>query len=173
VGASAPERPRVDHPVDRPELYAPKGVQVTGTNGRQLDHFYRSPSHENRVLDDGRGSVGPVWPPREAEASGGSAGPRVEPHSSLVKYSPGRLYRPAGAFVGGHTRRVTPVPIPNTVVKPAGPMILLQRESRSPPALNGSPRDRKVSGASCLCGRSGGLAVSHVCRGAHSWRARV
>ena len=39
-------------------------------------------------------------------------------------------------FVGGHIRRVTPVPIPNTVVKPAEPMILRQRESRSLPALN-------------------------------------
>ena len=45
-----------------------------------------------------------------------------------------------GTFVGGYTRRVTPVPIPNTVVKPAGPMILLQRESRSLPALfKGTP----------------------------------
>ena len=36
------ERPRVDHPVDRPELYEPRGSQATGTNGQQLDHFYRS-----------------------------------------------------------------------------------------------------------------------------------
>ena len=43
-------------------------------------------------------------------------------------------------FVGGYIRRVTPVPIPNTVVKPAEPMILLQRESRSLPALNTEPR---------------------------------
>ena len=35
------ERPRVDHPVDRPELYEPKRSQVTGTNGRSLDRFYR------------------------------------------------------------------------------------------------------------------------------------
>ena len=35
------ERPRVDHPVDRPELYGPRGLEVTGTNGRQLGHFYR------------------------------------------------------------------------------------------------------------------------------------
>ena len=54
-----------------------------------------------------------------------------------------RLRRPEtcdGVFVGGYTRRVTPVPIPNTVVKPAGPMILLQRESRSLPAFSyGTP----------------------------------
>jgi hypothetical protein len=41
-----PERPRVDHPVDRPELYEPRGSQVTGTNGRLLDHFYRSSLQE-------------------------------------------------------------------------------------------------------------------------------
>jgi hypothetical protein len=41
MGASAPERPRVDHPVDRPELYGLKGLEVTGTNGRSLDRFYR------------------------------------------------------------------------------------------------------------------------------------
>jgi hypothetical protein len=39
------------------------------------------------------------------------------------------------AFAGGYTRGATPVPIPNTVVKPAGPMILRQRESRSLPAI--------------------------------------
>src|SRR5215218_10365091 len=57
---------------------------------------------------------------------------------------------PVSGFVGGYIRRVTPVPIPNTVVKPAEPMILRQRESRSLPALNRSPRDRKVSGASFI-----------------------
>jgi ATP-dependent Lon protease len=35
------ERPRVDHSVDRPELYEPKRSEVTGTNGRSLDRFYR------------------------------------------------------------------------------------------------------------------------------------
>src|SRR5450432_1043853 len=44
-----------------------------------------------------------------------------------------------GVFVGGNIGRVTPVPIPNTVVKPAEPMILLPRESRSLPALNKNP----------------------------------
>src|SRR5215213_5687852 len=50
---------------------------------------------------------------------------------------------PPAALAGGHTRGETPVPIPNTAVKPAGPMILPQRESRSPPALNKSPRPLK------------------------------
>src|SRR5688500_11252769 len=43
------------------------------------------------------------------------------------------------AFVGAHARGVTPVPIPNTAVKPAGPMILRQRESRSVPAISLEP----------------------------------
>ena len=38
------------------------------------------------------------------------------------------------AFVGGYTVGETPVPIPNTIVKPDEPMILLPRESRSLPA---------------------------------------
>src|SRR5947207_1131953 len=46
------------------------------------------------------------------------------------------LKRRRQPLAGGYTRGATPVPIPNTAVKPAGPMILLQRESRSPPALN-------------------------------------
>ena len=60
---------------------------------------------------------------------------RDEPHHSF-EIQPRRAETSAGAFVGGYTRRVTPVPIPNTVVKPAGPMILLQRESRSLPAFS-------------------------------------
>ena len=41
-----PERPQVDHLVDRPELYGVRALQVTGTNGRLLDHFYRSSSSQ-------------------------------------------------------------------------------------------------------------------------------
>ena len=50
-------------------------------------------------------------------------------------------------FVGGDIRRVTPVPIPNTVVKPAEPMILRQRESRSLPAFIMKPRSTQWIGA--------------------------
>src|SRR4051794_16432017 len=81
--------------------------------------------------------------------------PDVRVASSQMNYSRDSLAKsqlgrpsPAGrAFVGGFIRRVTPVPIPNTVVKPAEPMILLQRESRSLPALNKSPGLRKKIGA--------------------------
>ena len=52
----------------------------------------------------------------------------------------------AGEFVGAYTHRATPVPIPNTAVKPVGPMILLQRESRSVPAINQKPLGRKTEG---------------------------
>ena len=53
----------------------------------------------------------------------------------------------AGEFVGAHTHRDTPVPIPNTAVKPVGPMILLQRESRSVPALNKNPSIERSRGS--------------------------
>ena len=46
---------------------------------------------------------------------------------------PAGLNPPAGRLPGDHTRGATPVPIPNTAVKPAGPMIVRQRESRSSP----------------------------------------
>src|SRR5687768_18100476 len=68
---------------------------------------------------------------------------------SLVQYQSRRSEMAGGTFVGGYTRRVTPVPIPNTVVKPAGPMILLQRESRSLPALYKDPRSQKDRGFFC------------------------
>ena len=45
MAPSGAERPRVDHPVDRPELYGLRGLEVTGTNGRSLDRFYRRPSN--------------------------------------------------------------------------------------------------------------------------------
>src|SRR5215475_4779206 len=67
-----------------------------------------------------------------------------EPHDS--QSNPGWLETAPEGFVGGYTRRVIPVPIPNTVVKPAGPMILLQRESRSLPALNRTPVFARRSG---------------------------
>src|SRR3954469_21054119 len=58
-------------------------------------------------------------------------------------------------FVGAHTHRDTPVPIPNTAVKPVGPMILLQRESRSVPALKRTPRSALGRGVLCCCKRLG------------------
>ena len=61
---------------------------------------------------------------------------RGENLTFTFEFSPGWATSSTGAFVGGHIGRVIPVPIPNTVVKPAKPMILLQRESRSLPAIN-------------------------------------
>src|SRR6476469_7532129 len=66
--------------------------------------------------------------------------------NSLAKSQLGRPSPAGRAFVGGYIRRVTPVPIPNTVVKPAEPMILRQRESRSLPALNKNPDHSTVVG---------------------------
>jgi hypothetical protein len=47
---------------------------------------------------------------------------------------------PRSGFAGGYIVGATPVPIPNTAVKPDKPMILPQRESRSPPAFYTEPR---------------------------------
>ena len=44
--------------------------------------------------------------------------------------------QPPGSLAGGYIVGATPVPIPNTAVKPDKPMILPQRESRSPPAFS-------------------------------------
>ena len=63
----------------------------------------------------------------------------AEPHQSLSKFNLRRPETGDAGIVGGYIRRVTPVPIPNTVVKPAEPMILLQRESRSLPAFKLKP----------------------------------
>src|SRR5687767_6614804 len=134
------ERPRVDHSVDRPELYGVRALQVTGTNGRTLDHFYRSPFNRWSVAKWVR------YPRRLFDDQD-----RTNLDQTL-ETQPGRLETADRVFVGGYARRVTPVPIPNTVVKPAGPMILLQRESRSLPALYKDPRVRKDPGV-LFCAR--------------------
>lgn len=55
---------------------------------------------------------------------------RVSTHTEI---RPAGLNPPAGRIPGDHTCGATPVPIPNTAVKPAGPMIVQSRESRSSP----------------------------------------
>ena len=71
----------------------------------------------------------------------------------------------AWVFVGAFTVRVTPVPIPNTAVKPHGPMILLQRESRSAPAINQKPRVPQNPGLFLLRQRCGGERTWAFSRG--------
>ncbi len=138
----APERPRVDHPVDRPELYGPRGLQVTGTNGRSLDHFYRSTSACHR---DSK-------PRQHADSKKVlDLNNRGQPQLFSCNLQFRRPLPGAGTFVGGYIGRVTPVPIPNTVVKPAEPMILLLRESRSLPALNKNPGPFNKDRGSFFC----------------------
>ena len=43
---------------------------------------------------------------------------------TVTQPNPGGPHRPPGVLAGGHARGAPPVPIPNTVVKPARPMIL-------------------------------------------------
>jgi hypothetical protein len=73
-------------------------------------------------------SIGALPPPRE----------RRPQHSSA-----GRIPRPATRLPGGHRSRVTPVPIPNTEVKPAtadGTASAGVWESRSLPGVNARAR---------------------------------
>jgi hypothetical protein len=69
--ASARERPRVDHPVDRPELYGARALQVTGTNGQQKVGISSS-----RIIPGDRGKIGPGWLVRSLENSAAQAGDR-------------------------------------------------------------------------------------------------
>ena len=116
----------------------------------------RAHTQQKRVFDDqrrGRSLRKLVRrPARGREAAGSALNPLRANLTDSLDSTPGpaarehRRPRPR-PFVGGHIRRDTPVPIPNTVVKPAEPMILPQRESRSPPALNmQSPGAPKVPG---------------------------
>jgi hypothetical protein len=52
--------------------------------------------------------------------------------------------KPLRGLVGDHSGGATPDPIPNSAVKPAAPMILPQRESRSSPTYG--PRQPKADG---------------------------
>jgi hypothetical protein len=97
-----------DHHVDRPEVYARQRVQLTGTNRPR------------------------AWIPRTLvfamEFSRG--------HPSRAGRSLTRARAPATTDFGGYRDRVTPVPIPNTEVKPAsadGTWVDSPWESRTPP----------------------------------------
>ena len=84
-------------------------------------------------------------PPRASQTLAENWSEPIEPRFTDKEHNPPGPNPARRVFVGGYTGRVTPVPIPNTVVKPAGPMILLQRESRSLPALY-EPPGRKARG---------------------------
>src|SRR4051794_40244158 len=77
----------------------------------------------------------------------GASNPTPYPTNLTHHSTTGRRYpnRVPPVIAGGHARGATPVPIPNTAVKTAGPMILRPRESRSPPALNEKPPRRLIS----------------------------
>src|SRR5207253_8468208 len=92
---------------------------------RLLDRFYRLPSNDRRQS----GAIPKRFDDKLAS----------QRTSSSLEIQPARPETFERVFVGGHIGGVIPVPIPNTVVKPAKPMILLQRESRSLPALNRTP----------------------------------
>lgn len=117
-----------DHQVDRPEVYRriSKGLELTGTN-RVNDLFILRVCFAIVELP----SVG-------GTASGGSAQQRPSgPAPYLDRWRVGsagqRLY--IKFFPGDHSGRATPVPIPNTAVKPARADDSLTGESRSLPGF--------------------------------------
>src|SRR5688572_15002915 len=71
-------------------------------------------------------------------------------------------------FAGDWSVRATPVPIPNTVVKPCsadGTPIERSRESRPPPALPGAPRETLcLSGGSFFSPEATAKQQGHGCR---------
>ena len=75
-----------------------------------------------------------------------------------------RASQPAGRIPGDHTGGATPVPIPNTAVKPVGPMIVQPRESRSSPGSFHPPqaapaRPQSQPGRLFLRPRHAGVAI--------------
>src|SRR5687768_5792394 len=91
-------------------------------------------------------------------AKGNPSSPRQRPEPRIThasRHGHAAANRGGVALAGGHTRGETPVPIPNTAVKPAGPMILPQRESRSVPAIKRKTPIRKLVGV-LFCAHYGG-----------------
>ena len=109
----------------------------------RLDHPDPTPSHERATIADGPSPPLPTILVSQQAFSRSNGDRRVEwsthpnPRSCIDHAHPEsratRLNALAARFPGDHTRGATPVPIPNTAVKPAGPMIVQSRESRSSP----------------------------------------
>ena len=136
--ACVSERPLEDHQVDRPQVYVQKcTAQLSGTNGQIRSHQpvagHAVPvPHQDQARARDTKVVSPWYtqdePARESQLciSCGSAmriARRLATRSSNPDFVPegSSIFR---SFVGDHRRRETPVPIPNTAVKPSPPMIL-------------------------------------------------
>ena len=110
----------------------------------RLDHPDQAPPRQRGRADRGGPTLRRSEPRRTCSRSkwvAGSACRSMPDESNQVRVStdptessrPTGLNAPVGRFPGDHTCGATPVPIPNTAVKPAGPMIVQSRESRSSP----------------------------------------
>ena len=151
-----------DHHVDRPEVYVRERIQLTGTNRPRawfLHHaWYRS------------GCSCSLWNSREVCFSS-PASCRHTDRLSLDSSS--SLHVQRQHVFGGDSGRVTPVPIPNTEVKPSsadGTWAEWPWESRTPPdfsrsgpASAGPDLVLACAGAGPACSRSTtGRIVSHA-----------
>jgi hypothetical protein len=80
----------------------------------------------------------PRGPPRSMSPYHDPAGPSPRPTTARTR--PRRPNPPRGRLSGDHTGGAPPVPIPNTAVKPAGPMIVpLARKSVTAGVLHPTP----------------------------------
>ncbi len=86
--------------------------------------------------------------------------------SLCTKLPPDRTDRPGSGSGGVHTLRATPVPIPNTEVKPQGPMVLRKWESRSTPPLYDKPSGTHPGACAFP------VWSVQLCRARHDYRAR-
>src|SRR4051795_12153719 len=106
-------RPPPDQRVDRPEVEAPQGVQLTGTNRPRTYHTHTTPDGVPRPLCGSEPTHQPNPHPRGCPAS----------LSGSQRY-------------GGHGERETPGHIPNPEAKPLsadGTALETGWESRTPP----------------------------------------
>ena len=140
-------RPPVDHWVDRPEMEAPQGVELTGTN-RPSD---LNTTHETRVKKQHAAST--VRFPNNKHREPTHSSTTAQQNSSATEADtrlaqpPPALFKAAGEgcggrVFGGHGGGETPGPIPNPEVKPSsadGTARETVWESRTPPDNN--PRE--------------------------------
>ena len=141
-------RPPVDHWVDRPEMEAPQGVQLTGTNRpRDLNTTTQQARRTGAAStaqfpDNKQPGTTPHQPEQtrhqraQQNSSATQADTRLTPNPDPAGPTAADQGLPGGKVFGGHGGGETPGPIPNPEVKPSsadGTARETVWESRTPP----------------------------------------
>jgi hypothetical protein len=121
-----------DDQVDRPDVHGERSSQPTGPNSQLLDHPDPRPSlaQDESVAQDTpktkrRNAACLSQDKRlEEKLAHDTRALRASDHQEIKPTARLRSAWPPDS--GDHTGGATPVPIPNTAVKPAGPMIVPQ-----------------------------------------------